>query len=90
MLLEAITPLEIDTGEAYKDRQNSATRTAKEAAVEDILHIFKVMDKFKETELQQKPMFCIDGVSKLPPAAPEAVGSKMTLFEHLAKQQQEL
>ena len=87
-LLEAILPLGLDIGDAHKDRQNSSTRSAKEAAVEDVINIFKALDRAGD-ELE-KPIFVIDDVSKLPPVAPEAVGSRMTLLEQMAKQEREI
>lgn len=90
MLLDAIRPLSMDVGDAYKDRQRSSSRSAKEAEVEDILHIFKVLDKCKESQLPLKPIFCIDDVKKLPPVAPEAASSRMTILEQLTKQTREM
>ena len=86
-LLKGIAELDVDIGDAHKDRQNSTTRSAKEAAVDDVLHIFKVIDKLQESE---KPRFCVEDVSHLPPAAPEAAGSRMTLFEMIARQERDM
>ena len=87
LLLQGIDHLKINIGEAGKDRHNSAQRSAKEANVEDIMQILKVLDKHTGDD---KPQICVEDITKLPPAAPEAAGSAMSLYEVIAEQKKAL
>lgn len=69
------------------DRQNSTTRSAKEAELDDILETFKKMD---EAEENIDVKFYADDITQLPPAAPEAGGTVMALLEVIAKMQRDL
>ena len=63
-------------------RQNSATRSAKEAEVEDILAVFQRLDGLGFPDIVT---FCVSDVSSLPPGAPEQGGSVMSLVESMSK-----
>ena len=85
-LIRAVNGLDLDIGDSIKDRQNSANRSAKEAMLDDILHIFKAMDEFTD-EPDLLPVFCATDLTKLPPASPETGGSLMSLFDIIARQE---
>ena len=84
LLLETVQRLEIDVGDAVKDRQNSPNRSAKEAMLDDILCIFRIMD---EAQLDESPVFCAADLANLPPTSPEAGGNLMSLFDIIARQE---
>ena len=67
-------------------RQNSVTRSAKEVELDDILEVFKRIDQLQEHDLK----FYVGDITKLPPAAPEAGGTVMSLLESMAKMQNTL
>ena len=77
----------MDLGLDMINRVGSNNRSAKEAEVEDILDAFQKMDTASH---QSKPVFYAEDLTSLPPAAPEEGSSMMTIFELLAKQQQEM
>ena len=87
MLCEAVTKVGIDPGNAASARQNSQNRSAKEAAADDILDIFQKIDGKAEEDVIK---FYVEDISKLPPAAPEAGGNMMTMFEAISKQASQL
>lgn len=72
----------LDLGLKNINRQNSATRSAKEAEVDDIIGIFQKMDG---NATASTVTFCVSNVSSLPPAAPEEGGSMMSLVGSMAK-----
>ena len=89
-LIQALSSIELQLGEAIKDRQNSPNRSAKDANIDDILAIFKIMDENLDSLENQGPVFCATDMTKLPPGGPEVNGNCMALFELLARQQQEI
>ena len=68
-------------------RQNSVTRSAKEAELDDILDIFKDLDQLEEGHDLR---FHVEDITKLPPAGPEAGGSVMSLLESMSRMQRSL
>ena len=84
-LYSVVEPLEMNV--EYTQRQNSLTRTAKEAEVEDILDVFYKMDELDETE---RPRFLVEDITKLPPMAPQSGGSVVTLCEAMATMQRQM
>ena len=75
----------IDIAELSKDRVNSQRRSAKEACIEDIIQIFKIMDLHLPAD--QCPTICAEDVSKLPPVGPEQAGNMLSVFDMLSRQQ---
>ena len=69
------------------NRQNTATRSAKEAEIEDIMGVFTKLDT---ADSSQVPIFCTSDVSTLPPTRPEEGGSIMSVLEVVSKMQREL
>ena len=91
-LIQGISKLSLQLGGAEKDRQNSTSRTAKEANIDDIIHILKLIDQYEATgNAEHKvPTFCVQDVTTLPPTAPEAAGSLMTMFEIISRQEKQI
>ena len=81
--------LSLDLQELSKDRQNSSSRSAKEANIDDVIQIIKLLDG-SDIQEDAMPKFCTDDLTRLPPAAPEASGSLMTLFEIIARQEKSI
>ena len=86
-LIKGLEGLNLPLGDNVKERQNSANRSAKEAAIDDILNIFRICDQH---ELNNGPIYCAKDLSKLPPAPPEASGSMLSVFDILSKQEQQI
>ena len=86
-LIKGLEGLNLPLGDNVKERQNSANRSAKEAAIDDILNIFRICDQH---ELNKGPIYCATDLSKLPPAPPEASGSMLSVFDILSKQEQQI
>ena len=87
LLVEAAAHIDVEIDQLAGARQNSHNRMAKEAEADDILDIFQ---KFDGSEDSANIKFYIDDVSKLPPAAPEAGGNMMSMFEAIARQAAQL
>ena len=87
ILVDATKDIVNGVNDAFKDRQNSNRRSAREANVEDILVIHRALDT---TDEDQRPIFCARDVSKLPPVAPEAAGSMVSLFEIMSSQRRDI
>ena len=85
LLLEVAAQYNIEVGDADKDRQTSSNRSAKEAAIDDIVLIMKLFDQ-DPSNIMQTLKFCADDIRRLPAAAPEETDSALTLFEELAEQ----
>ena len=78
--------LELEIGDAAKDRQNSINRSSKEANIDDILYIFRTMDT-SDIEDRKKPVFCAADLTELPTVSPETGSNALSLYEILAKQE---
>ena len=86
ILVESVKSLEIEVGDAGKDRQNSPNRSAKEAAVEDILLIFRYIDD-ANIDNNIRPVFCATDLTKVPLAPPEAAGNLTSIYDIIARQE---
>jgi hypothetical protein len=60
------------------NRQNTSTRSAKEATLDDIVAIIKKIDK-----VEHSLMFAVDDVTRVPSLNPES-GTSMLLMEEMA------
>jgi hypothetical protein len=80
----------VELGDAVKDCQYFQNRKAKDANIEDILAIFKVMDIESMKMSKPPPRFCAVDMSKLPPTGPEVAENNIAILEVVAKQQQEI
>jgi hypothetical protein len=87
VILNQAKKMDIDVKDIDVRRQDSSTRSAKEAETDDILGLYTKMISVNQ---RKAPRFCCDDVSCLPPTAPEAGGSLLSLFEVMAKQQRQL
>ena len=85
-ILDTAKEMKLNVGEAGQTRQRSATRSAKEAEIDDILKIFNDVAKFPGRMVS----FYAQDVTKLPPAAPEEGGCLMSLFELMASQKRDM
>lgn len=79
--------MDIDIKDMDVKRQGSSTRSASEAEIDDILNIYTKVTSGSPKKVSR---FCCEDIARLPPVAPEATGSLVTLYEILAKQQRQL
>ena len=68
-------------------RHNSATRSAKEAELDDIILVFHKIDGDDSFNM---PRLLVEDITKLPPAAPESGACVMTLMDSMAKIQRDM
>ena len=70
-----------------KKRTTSVNRSASDANLEDIVEMFKSLDKCENEEI---PQYVCSNARSLPPAAPEAAGNMLAVLESVAAQQRQI
>ena len=70
-----------------KRRTTSVNRPACDANLEDIVEMFKSLDKCENEDI---PQYVCSSASSLPPAAPEAAGNLLAVLQSVAAQQRQI
>ena len=81
-LMKSVDNLEFDLKDSKENRQNTASRTAREKEFEDIMSIMRMIDESEDTEIR----FFAEDLTKIPPAAPESAGSMLSIVEAMSNQ----